>query len=273
MNIIKQPGAYILSHNGLGDYITMIGAVRFLSNYYDTIYFLCKDIFESNVKLLFKDLNVITIPFLHNDEFEICKNIINNAKENNMGYDFFICGMHNNYASSIITHPVLLSYNKNDKMYTNKYSHIKDFYYDIHLDLSIYYDYFQINSTNESKTLYEEINNYNIIFMHTKSSDRELDLIKIISEYIHKKDYIIICANKNIYDSIGDYEIKKNICNKYVNIPIAHYIDIIKEATYIHVIDSCFSCIIYPLAITNKLKSKQTIIYNRTIELDPITLI
>lgn len=56
--------------------------------------------------------------------------------------------------------------------------------------------------------------------MHTKSSDRELNLTEIISEYIHKKDYIIICANKNICDSVKDCKIKKNISNKYINITL-----------------------------------------------------
>ena len=44
MEITKQKSAYFLSHNGLGDNITNIGAINFLLNYYETIYFLCKDI-------------------------------------------------------------------------------------------------------------------------------------------------------------------------------------------------------------------------------------
>ena len=46
---------YFCSHLGLGDNITNIGATRFLLQYYDTIYFFCKQQYKSNVQLLFID--------------------------------------------------------------------------------------------------------------------------------------------------------------------------------------------------------------------------
>ena len=46
MNIKKQKSAYFLSHNGLGDNITSIGSIIFLLQYYETIYFLCKNNYE-----------------------------------------------------------------------------------------------------------------------------------------------------------------------------------------------------------------------------------
>ena len=63
MDIVKQKNAYFLSHNGLGDNITSIGAVNFLLNYYENIFFLCKDIHEDNVKLLFNNKPVIIVAF------------------------------------------------------------------------------------------------------------------------------------------------------------------------------------------------------------------
>ena len=53
--------AYLLSHNGLGDNLYMIGAVRFLLKYYENIYFLCKDIHYDNVKLFYKNNNNVVI--------------------------------------------------------------------------------------------------------------------------------------------------------------------------------------------------------------------
>jgi hypothetical protein len=55
--------AYLLSHNGLGDNITMIGAINFLLHYYDNVYFLCKDKNQENVARFFQDKPVIVIPF------------------------------------------------------------------------------------------------------------------------------------------------------------------------------------------------------------------
>ena len=40
---MKLNKAYFLCHNGLGDIFTMIGAINFLLNYFEEIYFLCKN--------------------------------------------------------------------------------------------------------------------------------------------------------------------------------------------------------------------------------------
>jgi hypothetical protein len=266
-NIIKQDSAYFLSHNGLGDNITCIGAIKFLLKYYNIIYFLCKDIYNENIKLLFENeiinKNIITVPFNSNNEFSDCRTIITKAVTNT-NTDIFISGfvhkLYLKHLNSRITHPDLLNYKQNDNGYSIEWSHIKNFYYDIGLDLSIYYNYFHINSSNLSKEYFENIKQYNIIFLHTKSSNREINLNNITEKYINDEDKIIICANKNVY-TINNY--KYDIANKYINIYIAYYIDIILNSTEIHVIDSCFSCIIHPLNITNKLKAQSINIYNR----------
>lgn len=265
--IQKQQGAYILSHNGLGDNITMIGAVRFLSNYYETIYFLCKDKYESNVKLFFVDLKVITVPFDSRDERNSCANIINNAKQQHKEFDIFICGGCNtSYLTSIVTHPLLLSYKKDDKGYTVRFDHIEQFYSDAGLDLSIYFEFFDISSSSKSKALYKNLESYKVAFFHTQASNQEMDLRKIYNHYKNEKDCIVICANKNVYDvSNPEQKEKHAISEKYINIPIAHYIDIIKNAVCIHVVDSCFCCIVYPLVVTNKLKTREVVIHERKV--------
>ena len=67
------------------------------------------------------------------------------------------------------------------------------------------------------------------------------DIIKL---YKQKNDYIIICADFNAYNTT---DINYNLAAKYVNIPVVYYIDIIKNAERIHIVDSCFSCIVIPL--------------------------
>jgi hypothetical protein len=265
--IQKQSGAYILSHNGLGDNITMIGAIRFLSNYYETLYFLCKDKYESNVKLFFEDLQVVTVPFDSKDEINSCTIIINNIKQNHKEFDIFICGGCNtSYLTSIVTHPSLLSYKKDDKGYTVRFNHIEQFYSDAGLDLSIYFEFFDISSSNESKTLYKNLESYKVAFFHTQASNEEMDLSEMYNYYKNKKDWIVICANKNIYDaSDNEQKEKHKISEKYINIPIAHYIDIIKNANCIHVVDSCFCCIVYPFMVTRKLKASRVVIHERKV--------
>jgi hypothetical protein len=156
-----------------------------------------------------------------------------------------------------------LEYKSNDKQYTLRWVHIQDFYKNIGLDLSIYYEYFDIPSVSTPiSNITEE---YNIIFAHTKASDREIQIPDVIAKYTDDENTIIICANRNVYPTNHS---KYQLANQYINIPIAHYIDIIKQATEIHVIDSCFSCIVYPLQQTNRLSAKTVKIYDR----EPIKL-
>jgi hypothetical protein len=253
--IVKQRYAFFLSHNGLGDNITNTSAIHYLLNYYETIYFLCKDIYVENVNLLFTDKPVITIPVNSANEHNHCKKIINSIPK----ADLFISGNHTSYLKSRITHPSLLKHIKNNGDYSCKYTHITQFYNDNGLDLSIYFEYFNIESSEKSIEYYEQIKQYKIVFLHTKASNREINLNNIVQLY-NTDEYIIICANKNVYALGTD---KYELANKYINIYVAYYIDIIKNAEIIHVIDSCFSCIIYPLITTNKISPKECKIYDQ----------
>jgi hypothetical protein len=259
--MVKLHTAYFLAHNGLGDNITSIGAINFLSNYFETIYFLCKNIYANNVKLLLNQECVKIVPFDAKNEFDECANIITNAYNNDNTINVFIAGCHKNYLISNITHCDLINYIQDDKGYTIPYDFIKSFYYDIGLDLSIYYDYFNISSSVTSIKYYEPIKNYNIIFLHTLSSTMKVDLSNIINKYIYDTSYIMICANTNVYPT--DHE-HYNISNTFVNIELAHYIDVIKNAKEIHIIDSCFSAMVHPLQKTNKIRNDCLIkIYHR----------
>lgn len=238
--------AYILSHNGLGDNISMIGAVNFLLKYYVKIYFICKTKYESNVRLFFND-NVILIPINENNEFNECNKTILNI--NKMHNDIFICGCHTSYLSSKITNTHILNYVKNNT--TIKYGHIFDFYNCIGLDTHIYINYFNIPSTTITTDYYYKIKKYNIIFVHTQGSNRGIDISNVLNQFINN-NYIIICPNKNMY-AIENKHYK--LANNYINLPVAYYIDIIKNSNEIHVIDSCFSCIVYPLQLAGVLNS------------------
>jgi hypothetical protein len=194
--------AYFLSHNGLGDNITNIGAVNFLLKYYDTIYFLCKDIYQENVKLFFINKNVIIVPFNSQDEYNDCYNIITNAQLDSNN-DFFISGFHKSYVNSRITNNSLLNYKKNNK-YIVSYDHIKSFYDENGLDTTIYVEYFNIVSNFDISDITDKI-----IFIHTEGSNRTIDLSDVINKYINNDSYIIICPNKNVYN--------ENNINSYSN--------------------------------------------------------
>lgn len=253
----KLAKAHFVSHNGLGDNITNISAVNFLLNYYETIYFLCKDIHVKNVEYLFSNKPVVIVPFNSNNEFSEIKTILNDV----VG-DIFASGCHKNYIKIRITHPDLLSYKKDDKHYNIDYDHVREFYYDIGLDLSIYYEYFDINSSDVSKQYYDEIKEYKIIFIHSKASNHEVNYDHVYEKYKDNKEYLIICANKNMYNKNDDFY---KIAEKYVNIYVALYIDIIKNAELFYLIDSCFSCILIPLMNSNRIEKDRVNLHVRNL--------
>jgi hypothetical protein len=254
--IQKFTKALHISHLGLGDHITNIGAINFLLQYYDTIHIVCTANNRANIELLFNNTRVVTI-IVSSYQMAVSNPIIQNFEEN----DIFVSGgMFKNKLKSRITHPQLLKYKPNNKNYTTKYGHIDDFYREIGLDLSIYNEYFNIDSTDISQQYYSDIKDYKIVFIHTTCSLNKIDLSNVIRLYKQKDDYIIICADFNAYN-IND--IKYILAAKYVNISIVYYIDIIKNAERIHIVDSCFSCIVIPLLNMKQISPKEVKIYHR----------
>ena len=259
--------AYFLGHNGLGDNLYSIGSLRFLLNFYDKIYFLCKNKYYENVKLFFLDTDrIICVPFDSSQEVKDCSNIINSNYDNN---DIFICGFyHKRYLKSKITNKDLLNYKLEKNIYnidydmitTANYGFIENFYKDIKLNISIMFDYWKLPTTQESINLYESIKQYNIIFLQTKSSNnKRLNITNLVDKYLYDVNTILISYDENLYNNanidISNIIIKKNICNNFVNNKIVYYLDTIINSKEIYIIDSCFVGIVLPLKKTNKLKA------------------
>ncbi len=251
--------AYILSHNGLGDNIVMNGAINFLLNYYNNVYFLVKDIYYDQINYLYCDnSNVIVINFDSKNENASCYNILCDKYKNN---DIFISGSHKSYLKSQITNDKLKMYIRNNKYnLPERFQFITMFYNDIGLDLSIFLDYFNIDK-KDYQQIYHPISNYNIIFIHSSASNVEMDFSSIINKYLNIDNILIICANKNVYSNDNN---KFDIAEKYVFLPTVFcYTEIIKNSIEIYASDSCISCIIIPLFLKKQLKCNYINIFNR----------
>jgi len=280
----KLSSAYILSHNGLGDNVAMIGAVHFLSKYYDKIFFLCKDIYFSQIEYLYRDYdNILVIEIPSYDECNYCKSFLESKFESS---DIYICGNHKSYLESKITHPDILKFRKD---YTDNYDEYPSYniykgntnysdnlivpkfywfiemcYYDIGIPISAFFNNFQLSNDDEIITLYNNISQYKIIFLHTSTSSNSnfINISYYTDKFLNDDDYIFICVNKNYYDITNP---KYNIANQYLNLStIFHYIEIMKNATSIHISDSCFSCLLLPLMQSSQIKTNDINIYDRT---------
>jgi len=256
--------AYLVSHNGMGDNLYMIGALNYIKLFYKNVYFLCKSKYYKNVKLFFDpSTNIICLPFDEKNEMNEIKKIITSDKYVNDNIDIFVSGNHKGYLKNKITNKDFLNCKIIDKKYTidwdtinsNNYSFIEGLYKDINLNLTYYYEYFYLPSTDESKKLYESVNKYYLIFIQYKSSTGEtLNISNLIKKYINDDNSILLCNDMNLYPETHK---KHPLAQHFVYNKIINYLDTIKNCDEIYLIDSCFIGIVLPLLKTNKLKTKK----------------
>jgi hypothetical protein len=256
--------AYLVSHNGLGDNLYMIGALNFIKQFYKNVYFLCKNSYYENVRLFFDESsNIICLPFNEHNEFNEIYKILSN-KYNDTNNDIFVCGnCHKRYLQSKITNKEFLNYKKIDKKYTidfssinnNNYSFIENFYKDIQLNLTYFYEYFDLPDNVVSKQLYDSVKNYYLIFIQSISSDgKVLNISNLMNTYLNDDKVLILCNDKNLY-SIDNK--KYDLAQQFVLNKIVYYVDTLKNSDEIYLIDSCFLGIVLPFIKTNRLKTQK----------------
>ena len=255
---------YLVSHNGLGDNLFMVGAVNFIKQFYKNVYFLCKNKYYENVRLFFDDKsNIICLPFNEDDEIANIKEILNNDKYTNNNIDILVCGGHKDYLNSKITNIDFLNHPIIDKNYTidyypltsnGSYSFIKNFYTDINLNLTYFYEYFYLAENDISKQLFNDVSNYYLVFMQTTCSmGQTLNISNLTNKYINDDKVLLICSDKNLYNKDDP---KYYIAQNFVFNSLVNYVDTIKNSDEIYLIDSCFLGIILPFLQTNQLKAK-----------------
>ena len=256
--------AYLVSHNGMGDNLYMVGALNFIKQFYKNVYFLCKNKYYENVRLFFDDKsNIICLPFNEENEFASIKTILNHDKYANKNIDILVCGFHKDYLNSKITNVDFLNYPKIDKNYTidyppitsnGIYSFIENFYKDINLNLTYFYEYFYLAETEISKQLFNDVSKYYLVFIQATCSDgASLNISNLTKKYINDDKVLLICTDKNLYNKDNE---KYYIAQKFVFNNLVNYVDTIKNSDEIYLIDSCFLGIVLPLLKTNQLKTK-----------------
>lgn len=223
--------AFVLSHLGLGDNITSIAAVRYLSTKYDEVYVVCKNKNKQNVELFYKDDTDIKIISVENDRNISPRLNIKEFLKLSENMDKYLCGVH---------------------LYKKRHCEFKkipfNFYKDFNIKYDVFWKYFHVNIPNKSKELYAIIKEYKVLFIHNTSStgnvfevEDVLYKLNIISD-----EYLIINPDTNYYD-ITDSKYK--IAEYFVYEPLAHYIDTIINSNYIVLCDSSFFCLSLQLPI------------------------
>jgi hypothetical protein len=213
---------FILTHLGLGDNITCSGMVRYFSTIYDEVLVVCKKKYYENIKLLYCDDKNI-IPYSVIDDKYISPSCGFDLKSVINGYDVILTGCH------LIDRP-----RSNEKIPFN-------FYADANISPQIFWDYFHIPDTKESKQLYGLLKQeYYII--HNKSSTGLCFIIESLEKYLHidKNTILMLNFDYNIYDKSHKFY---NLAEEFVYKKLIYYKDTIMHASKLFLTDSSIFCI------------------------------
>jgi len=281
--------ALFIGHNGMGDNLNMIGAVRFLLPFYQKVYLVVKNKNANRVAPFFKDLNVHLLNLdtdNQTNEGDLIQEIVKKFKKK-PNTDLFITGCWRNVSKEIIRNKAFLEARDNFKktmenksiltfdhdMLTQKdYYFLPQFYENLGLHFNIYFEYFDFPAGENSEKLYNSVKHYkNIIFMQNKSScGRMLSIDKLLQKYLNDPDAILISNDENIYEKYeaitsnkDENKKKKHLVQPFVLGNIVDYKDVIMNSTEIYIIDSCLVSVIIPLFKENKLKAHTLRIINR----------
>jgi hypothetical protein len=241
----------------------MVGALHFLAMFYENVYFLCKNVYFANVSLFFTGTNIHCLSFDSTNEFADIERILAPVYAT---HDVFVCGCHKKYAKSNIKLMLGSDPSKytidHDMLTSQNYDFIENFYKDVGLNLTHFYEYFQMPATPESAALYKSASSYYIIFVQLKASDgRRLNIANLLK----RKDdpgVLLLCNDENLYPPESD---KHALCNEFVRQPIVHYVDTVQQCDEIYLIDSCFIGLVLPYLKTNRLKAKTVRIILRNV--------
>lgn len=234
----KIKEAFVLTHLGLGDNITSIGAVRFLSTFFDKVTVVCKNTNYKNMMDFYSDDTSISIYPIENDKFISPRYgfPIDKLQEIVNGKTLFLCGFH------------MLDRTRMAPMCNLPFN----FYKDLGMKPQIFRDYFYIPQVESSKKLYEEVKKYKYVFIHNVSSTGK---VFEISNKI-ENDLLVINPDYNFYSK--DHKFFE-IAEKFVYKPLIHYTTIIENADSIYLTDSSFFC----LALNLKIKTEKCFYISR----------
>lgn len=257
-------GVIVVGHLGLGDCITMFGALNFLSTLYDDVVSFATDKHMHNVLTLCDNPNIKYYPIISN-QFGLIKSsridesgqIINYIKQYPT-YDVMSASLvHLRLKPYVkITHPYF-KLNQYRKSLPGSFVHCVDFinkFYDnIKVPRDVYYKYFSIQIDGPLIQ-----NNKNIVFIHETASDT----VKTINvpNVLFGDKYMIVSPCKNYYSP--DHP-NYGLANLMLNKPLKYYVNFIIHAHLIFIIDSSFACIVLPLYYNKQLMTKNVTMFDR----------
>jgi hypothetical protein len=230
-SLMEQKGyvrskAFFLGNLGLGDMLTQLPIIRYLSTIYDKVVVVCYEKYLENCKLFYLDDPTISfypikemkeISVNHGYDYDTFTQIVE-------GYHVYLCGEHN-FAV------------EDNKIYIIPFS----FYDECNIKNSHFWTYFHVPTYENSKELYNKVKGIPYCLVHSQAGNIDLFSTELVEKRLNisREDVCILNVNKNIYPEGHKWH---SIANEFINKHIAFYKDSLENADYIFISDSCFFC-------------------------------
>jgi hypothetical protein len=222
-NLREQKGyakkrAFVYSHLGLGDMFWMNGAVRYLATAFDEVIVVCKEKYETNVRLMYADDPSIK-PFPIKDDYVLHPFSEHRKFIEADGFTVFTCGAHT----------------EGHKVYDFPLS----FYDDFGLPRDVRQAYFHVPKFQEAADLLLKVRSVapNYIVVHQQSQAKKLP----IWDMLNKQDpnRLVLDLNENHYPADHPFH---SVAELVINQPLLFYTFLLVNATEIHMIESSIYC-------------------------------
>jgi len=228
--------AVVLSHLGMGDMIGISPAVRHYCKKYDEVYIFTKEKNSKNVFSLYDDVPNLNIITIDNDSTSELKQINFYLNQIESDFDLISSGLYKEDRSEFVNLP-------------------DNFYNDFDLDYSVYEEEFNLpNKVFEDNTLLDLLDSveYNFVVGTSSTKDITEEILDTIED-----DLFIVNPSKNVY---REEDPRYQLAEKFLNLPLFDYTNIIKNAKGVYLIDSSFSLLSKFVAS----KDTKKVLYNRS---------
>ena len=238
--LFTKPNAIVLTHLGLGDNITAIPIIRYLRTRYVNIKVITKQRNAANVAELYaEDSHITIIPYPYHTES--------------------LFGMINIFTQYLDDHDIITAGCWRKGYHPWTYLPF-NFYDDIGIPYTVFWEYFSVNNPPSSTELHARLAHdcSSYAFVHnTSSTGPVFDTESVCHSLgIDKESTVIINPATNAYPVGHRYY---SIAEQFVNKPFIHYVETIKNADYVVMSDSSFFC----LAMQLPLKTDKCYLYGR----------
>ena len=248
--------AHVIGNQGLGDTITYIGMVNYLSCKHDKIFVACIKKFYNQIRLFFTKPNIIVYPIdevIETNMYDYAKMM----KGLRHIYDIYSFGNYDGIRVDNNRYMKLMENGSERKVITN---YPTSYYSDVNIPLDVMTKYFSVVYPTDIMGVYDELlgnsdyQKYRVI--HQVGSNARIDIIYLAG--LNIEETLTIDVNTNLYPISHKFH---NIASKFVNLrSVVYYAKLLENANELYLIDSCIHALALVVDVS---KASPRICYKR----------